>query len=1353
LIAVRPDILPPLGVLVLQPIVADRSDFDPTDPCDRCQCAESSDAAPDSFEDWRTADGVRLLWYAWPDEWRALPPDTARRRNALAHIVFDAEAALEHGESLPWEGWGAPIALIGVNAAWQPVFSDRATVVRRGGRARSARLTSGSAGQLTADSRLPGLWQARIEQLAEQMAELGNPLPDAPILAQAFGRLPPAGLLPINVMGLAVLPLNVGSEVLQSRFFPPGFELDAVPVPIPQLDVAIREAAPLASIDFSSAERVRVLVPVTPSSYEPRLLFEEVVAPEFQQTVDRFVLSRARALGARQGVRVNLAAVTRAATGTAPEIPAADDDPLALEREDLAPWGPPPAGGGHRAPVAAGLHGHEFSGATAPINTGAGDALYAWIYLDPDHPPQTLMLQWRANRTWAHRAYWGANLIELGVNGAPSRQQIDATLPTPGRWLRVTVDPTRVGLDANTPIDGMAFTLFGGRAAYGPTGLASANGDTPWFSSALPAGATVGGDYDWDFLSENDLWAPFDPLSGGTSPLPAVAALSADPVLTPLSTVERAQLEARGVEGFIAYLTSRADRADDLIDYGFLKVQTDVYRVRQLVLGTTAATRLAVSPALATIAQADTAVASQEQISTFYNTLINTATRPATDAAPRRKVSGGGSGSVPLAFEIGPASVSERAAPAEEEPATRARASRAGGISAAGPSLFSGSGGGAPALFSGSAGSGAALFGGAAGGRQLEADLGFQSPLKTTLETPALTAADSAAVRALTQNVGVIGTGGVARPPTDVINASPIVGKANIRTTAIAQRLEDPKAIEAKDYTAATRHDAVNALLRLADQLRAEDGGVTPGLFDGIDVYGVRDDPFLGADNVTRRVPLATFITDRPRLAQLLTTPVRTRPVPGAQETIPDEGAYFSDSADLSDNTVALMRQLEGRIKLYRDAIAAAQATLATLRQAIAQGSAGLAAIGDTLAEARHDVSVAKALLAEESERIAAINQRRARVIAEEVRFLAFVRPREADILASVPRHQIDPGLIEAPAPGCLDDHPDVPEELTSLLRVVREAPAQWFVDVPRLFDRLDRPDLLVKVLHSAQIRTPLLAAPIALAAAPANRLTGAIASMQSRQLQVVSQARSLATRIDLTRVRGLTWQGARDQAAEVVSLGDLVDGEHGRGEVSRSAAQTFEEIGRITACLHAGFSVVLPSIRLDWAETLSQFDASPSLRRLGALARWGEIPYVDRYRLQGLVDWLFSRTNPAEARAESLMNDVVRMCLLLASHAPVGRIIAGRLPRPITVRPGVRLPLTAFDPTRLRVGMEALVYRESTLVARAIVEDIGASEIATRVVHTTQPQLDLDVNVRVQFGAAASLSRIAASKPVGVMR
>src|SRR6185295_7009062 len=69
--------------------------------------------------------------------------------------------------------------------------------------------------------------------------------------------------------------------------------------------------------------------------------------------------------------------------------------------------------------------------------------------------------------------------------------------------------------------------------------------------------------------------------------------------------------------------------------YGFLKIQTDVYRVRQLVLNTTAATRLAVSPTLAGIAQAETATASQQQISTFSNDLEASTPQRDTIAAPR----------------------------------------------------------------------------------------------------------------------------------------------------------------------------------------------------------------------------------------------------------------------------------------------------------------------------------------------------------------------------------------------------------------------------------------------------------------------------------------------------------------------------------------------------------------------------------------------------------------------------------------------------------------------------------------------------------------------------------------------
>ena len=68
--------------------------------------------------------------------------------------------------------------------------------------------------------------------------------------------------------------------------------------------------------------------------------------------------------------------------------------------------------------------------------------------------------------------------------------------------------------------------------------------------------------------------------------------------------------------------------------HGFVKIQTDIYRVRQLVLNTTDATRLAVSPTLAGIAHAETALASQAQISTFFDKLRNTAATSPQETLP-----------------------------------------------------------------------------------------------------------------------------------------------------------------------------------------------------------------------------------------------------------------------------------------------------------------------------------------------------------------------------------------------------------------------------------------------------------------------------------------------------------------------------------------------------------------------------------------------------------------------------------------------------------------------------------------------------------------------------------------------
>ena len=1547
-----------VGVLLLQPVLVDVAGIDAADPCDRCPCGDKDNAA--SFEDWRLADAVRLLWYPWPEDWRALPAVAPRHlRNALAHLVFDAEAGLPPDEVLPWQAWGVPVALLGLDpdaeaadaARVAPAFADRAAVVRRGGRAREPRLrrlpaaVAGQPGALGADARLPALWQARIEQFAEQLLDLGEPAPPPAELAAPFLRLPPFGLLPRSALDL---------DALRSGFFPPLLTLDAVPVPLEQLDAAVREAAPLAAIDLSAAGRVRLLVPVTQASWEPRLLLREAVAPEFRQTLDRFLLARARRLGARQGLRNEVALLGRALSGQPQAVAPFDDDAQAVERESLSPWGPPPAGGGHRSALRAGAHQHYFDSATETLVPAAGESLYVWAYLDADQPPRTLMLQWHlAGGDWEHRAYWGEDLLPLGAAGTAARRRM-GDLPEAGRWLRLEVPAALVGV-AGQAIDGMAFGLHDGQAAWGMAGALAAGAERKWFCNVLPAGARRIGDEAWDFLTNNDLWAPFEPsegvvpaiadsvpaapgatpgghlepsragthqhffdratatfapapgellhawayldpndpprevmlqwnvggswehraywgfddiawgaagtparfragglpapggwvrlavapaqvgiaagqqaiagmaftLSGGSAafgaagglrpagspdaagvPLPddverawfagalpagavahgdwrflaardlhaptassavgtvqALRDLLADPLLSVLSAQERAQLALRGLGPFVEYLRSRIDRADDLTDNGFVKMQTDVYRVRQLMLGSTDATRLAVSPALAQIAQAETAIASQAQIAGYLATV-----RAQAGGAVRSLVGAAGvaeaAGAAPAAFSAGRAALGvvdagtfaanlgpRGGAEAFSAPAP---APEAGAVARPGIAIGVGVGS--------TIGVGGGVVGrpGAAVGRDGAGILGAGSG---AAPAPAqASAAQAVAARATFEPIFTPHT----FTPIDVVLSSPVVGKSSIRTTAIAQRLADPKSAEARNYALATRHESMLKLLRLASELTAEDGGMTPGLFEGFEVYGLRLDPFLFDEappptlpdddprTLRRSRPLADFLAGGAPLGRLLQSPGRVST---------DEAVLFSEAADLSDNTVALLRQLEGRIKRYRDALTRCEFALGDLQQAQVRAVGRLAAAADRLAEARHDVAVARALMAEETARIDAVNAHRRRVLAEEVRFVAFVRPREsASPVVDTPRRAVDPALAEAPVPACLRGHDDAPDELEAMLRVVREAPADWFRQVPALVERLDRPELLLRTLGSAQLRAGLVAARVAAVAQPAaavasaavaTRLVGAVAQVLARQAAPVAARTAALAGVSVAQAATLTWKGLRTRVQEVVSFGDLIDGDHGRGEVARLAAAAFAAIGRICACLHAEFSGVLPSIRLDWAELLSQYDDPPNLRRLGNLPRWNEIDPTDRRQMQAYADWLYDQVDPLRPGAESLASDLIRMCLLLASHAPVGRIVAGRLPRPVPgVRPGTRIPLVALEPAaKLSVGMQAVLWRGEVLVARATVEDVGGGEVSARVVHTGAAQVDLGTDLRVQFEQAATVSATAARR------
>jgi hypothetical protein len=123
----------------------------------------------------------------------------------------------------------------------------------------------------------------------------------------------------------------------------------------------------------------------------------------------------------------------------------------------------------HQSALKAGTHQHFFTNATQGMAVGTGDTLYCFIFIDPTNPPTEVMLQWGIGADFEHRAYWGANSIAFGTNGTNSRRQISASVPTTGQWVRLDVPASQVGLEGTT-VDGMAFTLFGGMAAWDQAG-------------------------------------------------------------------------------------------------------------------------------------------------------------------------------------------------------------------------------------------------------------------------------------------------------------------------------------------------------------------------------------------------------------------------------------------------------------------------------------------------------------------------------------------------------------------------------------------------------------------------------------------------------------------------------------------------------------------------------------------------------------------------------------------------------------------------------------------------------------------------------------------------------------------
>jgi hypothetical protein len=1244
--------VPRVGIVVLEPV--EHWQVEGADPFDQCE----RDLEAEAFEDQQRRDAGRLVYYAWPDEWLAMRAPDAAWRNRLAYQLFSREALLGTARALPWQALGVPLALVAFNAAWQPLFADRAAVVRAGGRPRG-RIATGGGDRF--------LWQARVEQLSEHLAEARLAGADITALGNPLWHLPPAGLLPADA-------IDVRARI--NRFFAPTLDVFAAPVPLEQLDLLLEEGAGLAPIDLSVRDRLSVYVPVPQAVFEPDLLVVERADPtgEIGRTLRRFVDARADWLRRRQNLRGKQQVLRLGVDGSAatPALTPAADDPLRLEDESVSAEVSAPAGLLHVSALAQGLHQHFFEAAPTPLRLATTERAYVWVLLDRENPPQQLMLQFLAG-SWEHRAYWGASRIGWGSEGTASRLQLSAELPPPGVWTRLEVPAEALGL-VGRDIGGMAFTLFGGRACFGPAGALRGDAEAVWLDAALLAASTQRGDGEgWVVVAAPDRDAPFEAAFGtlavdGAPQAEAMAELLADADIKALKIIAAgsdrskaptlaALIATQGLRATVADLAARVDEADDALNLGYLRVQTDLYRLRQSVLKQSQATRFAVSPALTQIADLDNATATREQLSDFYQDVRADKTILKRETAVR-DAPVARDGRLAMATNVGIFNNTATFA-VQPEPAP------------------------AP--------------------QTLNLNLGLSG---------AMLRAERIDVAGLAGGVKVGAAAAPAPSASTVTQADALTGKAEIRTTSIASRMERPRSIEAKDFTVATRADIVAKLAALGLDM------------DELDVHGIADP---GKFDSTGQ-PLRSAATKLKALRANNFAAVLSDPDPKDDKA--DESAFFFSGVDLSDYSVALLRNAEGIVRRYRDALEHMRKALATTQGLLQEVGMRLAAVARELAEARQDVATVRALLAEEEQRARELNARRDALIHEHVKFLAYSRVRVAARAVDMPGRWLDSALEPDAVPACLAEHGEPPADVSAMLGLLRRAPLDWFPAVRKQLQLIDQPLLADRLIAALQpspavaVQSPSLAPQASLLAL-------------SAQQHSVTLARQSALPLAQAALQGGVGLLAKvELIGRAASVSDLLAAAE-RSELQRRAAQEFERIEAVASCLHARLSGVRAAIRLQWAESLSQFDAARGqldLSDLSTLPRFGELAREQREDIRELAAWLRSRADRNNPQAVALLADLVRACVLAASHSPSGELVTGRIVRPLPLNPGLRLEVRPLLPERVRVGMQLQFLDAQQVTARAVVEDLAGGVASVRVTQTMSLNVQTSLATAVHF-------------------
>jgi hypothetical protein len=448
-----------------------------------------------------------------------------------------------------------------------------------------------------------------------------------------------------------------------------------------------------------------------------------------------------------------------------------------------------------------------------------------------------------------------------------------------------------------------------------------------------------------------------------------------------------------------------------------------------------------------------------------------------------------------------------------------------------------------------------------------------------------------------------------------------------------------------------------------------------------------------------------------------------------------DESKHFTSGVKHADMSLAALRAVESRIAQYRLFLDRCRACLAEIDQTQSRLRRALGLANRTLAEARQDVAVATSLRTEELDRLDRLNAHRALILDRQVRLLVFHRPRALTASQPAPQRPLNPALTQDPVPAVLREDITLPTELVAFREVLRHSPARWFTQTRPWLNAVNRWDHLHWLLRRAAARDPVPDdSPLPIGS---GRYSDTLNSLLNSHRDSARQAAAATTRLRQIALDQLSWIDLRRHAEENLTLGHLIDA--GPAQLARAAAAELENLFKLDAGLLRDFGRISALLRLAWAERFSEFDAPADFRDLSRLPRWSEIDFTLRRHLQILVDWLFGRFDATQPAALALANDLVRIALLLASHAPVDQLITGRLNLPgrLLPAPGLLLQIQT-DPLRVHRGMSvsipASLSADHPGEVRAVVEDITPGFVAARVTATRGTIGHLIPNLVVRF-------------------